>query len=124
MNNLYLGLVILFGLVTTVLLLRLIFSSSSTQKVSFESIDGTKFSNEKECNEYNFLYERLQFLYQEKSSSNQRKRNATLGLNLNFVKQLKTNGFSSLNSLIQNKDQFRKLAELLDASEMANDSGN
>ena len=121
MSNLYIGLVVLVGLLGTSVLLRFIFSTSANPKEIFESIDGTKFSREKDLKEYEFLYERLKCLYEEKPSANERKQNAKSGLTVSFIKQLKTNGFSNLNLLISNKEQFKKLVEFLDVSEISSD---
>ena len=44
-----------------------------------------------------------------------------LGLDKKFVRQIKTEGFSSVNLLISNKDQFKKLVELFDSSGMPSD---
>ena len=121
MSNLYIGLVVLVGLLGTGVLLRFIFSTSANPKEIFESIDGTKFSSEKDLKEYEFLYERLKCLYEENPSANERKQNAKSGLTMSFIKQLKTNGFSNLNLLISNKEQFKKLVELLDVSEISSD---
>ncbi len=118
MNSFYVGLVVLVGIVATGLLLGVIFSKSAKPKDLFEAIDGTKFSREKDCNEYEYLYERLKFLYEENSSSNQSKKNVSIGLSKTFVQQIKTDGFANLNILISNKDQFKKLVELFDVSEM------
>ena len=122
MSNLYIGLVVLVGLLATSLLLRFILSSSGKPKELFESIDGTKFSRAKDLKEYEFLYERLKCLYEEKPSANQRKQNAKLGLTVTFINQLKTDGFANLNLLISNKDQFKKLAELFDVSGISSDA--
>ena len=86
-----------------------------------ESIDGTKFSNKKDLDEYEFLYERLKCLYAENTSANIRKQNAKLGLSLTFVQKLKDDGFANLNLLITNKEYFKKLVELLDVSQMGVD---
>ena len=78
MNNLYIVVVVLVGITATGLLLAFIFSSSSASKKAFEASDGTKFSNEKELKEYEFLYERLKCLYDETISSSQSKKNTNL----------------------------------------------
>ena len=119
MSNLYIGLVVLVGLLATGLLFRFIFSSSGKPKEVFEAIDGSKFFREKDLKEYEFLYERLKSLYEEKPSVNQRKQNSKLGLPETFIQQLKVDGFPNLNLLISNKEQFKKLAELLDSSEIS-----
>ncbi len=121
MSNLYIGLVVLVGLLVTGLFFRFIFSSSGNPKEVFESIDGTKFFREKDLKEYEFLYERLKSLYEEKPSANQKKKNSKLGLSETFIQQLKVDGFQNLNLLICNKEQFKKLAELLDSSEISSD---
>ncbi len=118
MSNLYVGVVVLVGLVATALFLAFIFSSSGKPKEVFEAVDGTKFSSKTDLNEYEFLYERLKVLYDEKSSSNQNNKNANLGLNKTFIKQIKADGFANLNLLISNKDQFKKLVKLFDISEI------
>ena len=122
MINLYIGLVVLVGLLATGLLLRFIFLSAGSPKKVFEAIDGTKFSREKELKEYEFLYERLKCIYEENSSANQRKKNAKLGLTVTFIQQLKVDGFGNLNLLITNKEQFKKLVELFDVSGVSSDS--
>ena len=122
MSNLYIGLVVLIGLLVTGLLLRFIFSTSGNPKEVFESTDGTKFSREKDLKEYEFLYERLKYLYEERPSAKERKQNAKSGLTVSFIQQLKINGFPNLNLLISNKEQFKKLVELLDVSEISSDS--
>ncbi len=122
MSNFYLGSVVLVGLLSTGFLLRFIFSSSAKSKENFKAIDGTAFSSKKECIEYDFLYNKLEFIYNDNNSSAQRRNIASLGLGSSFIKQLKSEGFSDLNSLISNKEQFRKLVELFDVSSMpAND---
>ena len=122
MSNLYIGLVVLVGLLGTGVLLRFIFSTSANPKEIFESIDGTKFSREKDLKEYEFLYERLKSLYEVKPSTNQRNQKSKLGLSETFIQQLKFDGFTNLNLLISNKEQFKKLVELLDVSEISSDS--
>ena len=115
MSNLYVGLIVIVGLVSTVFLLRFIVSTSGNSKEFFEAPDGTRFSSKKDFNEYDFLYKRLKSLYEEK-------KNANLGLSENFVNLIKLEGFSTLNLLISNKEQFKKLVELFDVSEISNDS--
>ena len=119
MSNFYVGVVVLVGLVATGLLLGFIFSNSAKTKESFQAIDGTRFSNKQDLNEYEFLYEQFKCLYEEKSSSNQSKKNTNLGLKKTFVQLIKTDGFANLNLLISNKEQFKKLAELFDVSKMS-----
>ncbi|WP_269622661.1 hypothetical protein [Prochlorococcus marinus] len=121
MSNLYFGLVFLVGLVATGLLLAFIFSRSGTSKEVFQAIDGSTFSTKKACNEYEFLYSKLRFLYEEAPTSYQRDKKKLQGLSLGFVKQIKSNGFKDPNALISNKEQFKKLVELLDVSDMPND---
>ena len=120
MSNSYLGLVVLVGLVLTIGLLILIFSSLAKSKEAFQAIDGTRFSRKIDLNEYEFLYERLKVVYEENLASNQNNKNVKLGLNKSFIQQIKSEGFRDLNSLITNKDQFKKLAELFDVSGMSN----
>ncbi len=122
MNNLYVGLVLVVGLLATVLLLRFIISSPGKSKELFAAIDGTKFSREKDLKEYEFLYERLKCLYEENTSANQRKQYAKLGLTMTFIQQLKAGGFVNLNLLISNKDQFKQLVDLFDVSGIPSDS--
>ena len=121
MSNLYIGLVVLVGLLTTVFLLRFILSGPGNPKKFFEATDGTKFSNEKELKDYEFLYEKLKCLYEENSSYKQRKENTRHGLTLTFIQQLKTDGFVNLNLLISNREQFKKLVKLFDVSEVYSD---
>jgi len=116
MSNLYIGLLVLVGVVLTALVLRFILSNSSKSKETFESIDGTRFVREKDLKEYEFLYERLKCLYEENPSGNKNRQNLKLGLKVTFIQKLKSEGFSSLNLLISNKDQFKKLIELFDTS--------
>ncbi len=119
MSNLYLGVVVLVGFLGTAVLLRMIFSNSTPAKEVFEALDGTKFSSKSKVNEYEFLYKRLQCIYEENSSSNKAKSKSILGLNSAFLKQIKTDGFPSINSLISNKEQFKNLVALFDLSEMS-----
>ncbi len=115
MSNWYIGLIVLVGLVATVLLLSLIFSKSGKPRKVFEAVDGTKFFSERDCFEYEFLYKRLKCIYGDKKSMK-------LGLNETFIQQIKSDGFSNLNLLISNKNQFKKLVELLEVSEITSDS--
>tara|TARA_Y100001968_G_scaffold314291_1_gene339480 strand:- start:929 stop:1315 length:387 start_codon:yes stop_codon:yes gene_type:complete len=124
MSNLYIGLVVLVGLLTTILLLRFILGSSSNLKEVFHAVDGTKFSRKKDLKEYEFLYERLKYIYEENPLTNQSKQNTKLGLTVNFIQQLKADGFANPNLLISNKEQFKKLVELFDIAEMSSDSGS
>ncbi len=119
MNIFYIGLVVLVGIVATGLFLRFILSSSGKSNEVFEAIDGTKFSRKQDLNEYEFLYERLRCLYEDNLSANQRNKNVNLGLSLSFIQQLRADGFSNLNSLISNKEQFKKLSNLFELSEMS-----
>ncbi len=120
MSNFYVVIVVLVGLGVTALLLGFIFSSSVKSKEVFEAVDGTKFSSKVKLNEYEFLYERFKCLYEEKLSSDKsNKKNANIGLNSTFVQLIKTDGFRNLNALISNKEQFKKLVELFDTSEMS-----
>ena len=120
MSNSFLGVFVLVGLVLTILLLIFIFSSLTKSKETFKAVDGTSFSRKIDLNEYEFLYARFKCLYEETVSSNQNNKNEKLGLNKRFVQQIKADGFLNLNSLITNKEQFKKLAELFDVSEMSN----
>ncbi len=121
MNSFYIGLVVLVGLLITGLLLRFILLSPGTPKEVFEAIDGTTFSREKDFNEYQLLYERLKPLYEESSSANPKKQNARLGISSAFLQKLKEDGFTNLNLLISNREQFKKLVELFDVSEKTTD---
>jgi len=120
MSNSFLGVIVLVGLVLTILLLIFIFSSLAKSKEVLKAIDGTRFSRKIDLNEYEFLYERFKCMYEDNISSNQNNKNDKLGLNKSFVRQIKADGFLTLNSLITNKEQFKKLAELFDVSEMSN----
>ena len=120
MSNSSLGVVVLVGLVVTILLLIFIFSSLAKSKEVFKAIDGTRLASKIDLKEYEFLYERFKCLYEENLSTNQKNKDANLGLKKSFVQQIKADGFLNPNSLISNKEQFKKLAELFDVSEMSN----
>ncbi len=116
MNNLLIELLlILAGLLFTIFLFRYLFSSDISQDKVFLAVDGTKFDNQRSCNEYDLLYKRLICLYQEDALLKSKNKKEILGLNLLFVKQLKNEGFSDIKTLINYKDDFHKLTELLNS---------
>ncbi len=109
---------IFVGLTFTILILRYTLSGQSKSKETFIALDGTKFSNKKDCNNYDYLYKLLECLYQDEALTNARRSKEILGLNLLFVNQIKSGGFKDLKTLIGFKDDFMKLAELLDPKEI------
>ena len=118
MSNVFLELLlVLVGISFTILLLRYTFSSGLKSKEAFIAVDGTKFNTKKACEDYDYLYNNLVDLYQEEALSKARNRKQVLGLRLLFVNQLKSGGFQDLKTLISFKDDFLKLAELLDPKE-------
>ena len=121
MSNFLVGILVLVGLLGTVFLLRAILSGSGKSKEVFEAVDGTKLSSKTELYEYEFLYERLKGIYEEKTSSNKSKSNISLGLNKKFLQQIKSTGFANPNELITNREQFKKLVELFDTTAIESD---
>ena len=119
MSNLFVELLlVLVGLSFTILLLRYAFSSELKSKEVFTAIDGTRFSTEKSCSDYDYIYKNLEVLYQDDALSKARTRKQILGLRLSFVNQIKSGGFSDLKTLLSFKDDFPKLAEILDPKEI------
>ncbi len=118
MSNLVVELLlVLVGLAFTVLLLRYTFSSGLKSKGAFVASDGTKFPTKEACDDYDYIYKSLEDLYQEEALSKARNRRQILGLRLSFVNQIKDGGFQDLKTLISFKDDFKKLARLLDPKE-------
>ena len=105
-------------MISTVLILRYAFSSEKQVKESFIAIDGTKFSNQDSCNDYDNLYKKMECLYKEDSFSNSRNRKDILGLKLSFISKIKGEGFKALKTLLNCKDQFNKLVEILENSDL------
>ena len=73
MTNLFLEtLLFVAGLIFTIAFFRYLFSTNkSNQKVFFAS-DGTKFLNQKACDEYELLLKKLVSLYDEMNQINNR----------------------------------------------------
>ncbi len=114
MNSLSLQfLVILIGLTFTVLIFGFLFSNGTNVKQSYIAIDGTKFSSEKDCDEYNLLFKRLGSIFDKDDRSSQSSKNRNLGINPLFFVKLTEEGFSEFNILIKYKNDFIKFAELL-----------
>ena len=125
MNNFLVALsLILVGLTFTILILRYTLSGQSKLKEAFIAIDGTKFSTKKDCDNYDYLYKLMECLYQEEALTNARRSKEILGLRLLFVNQIKSGGFKDLKTLISFKDDFKKLAELLDPKEILESNKN
>ena len=82
---------------------------SNGNKKRFISIDGTNFTNEESCLEYNALIEKLSPLYQDDLSSNKE----ILGLSVSFIKDMRNKGFNELKTLISYKQDLNDLVKLL-----------
>ncbi len=119
MSDFFLGLfLVIVGLIFTIILLRYAFSNQAKSKETFIAVDGSKFNEKKLCEEYDYIYKRLEILYQEEALANARNKKKVIGLNITFVNQIKNNGFSDLKTLISFKEDFKKLAELLDTQDI------
>ncbi len=119
MSNLFLQLLlVLLGLTFTIIILRYTLSGDSKSKQAFIAIDGSRFSSQKACDDYEEIYKLLECLYQEEALVKAKKNKEIIGLSLLFVDQIKSGGFSDLKTLISFQNDFKKLALLFDSNQV------
>ena len=116
-NPFLVSLLVIVGIIFTVLILRYAFSSQLNSREAFIAIDGTKFYNEKSFNEYDSLYKKLECLYQEELLDNVKNKKDILGLKLIFINNIRKDGFKDIKTLIDYKDDFAILAQILSNNE-------
>ena len=97
----------MLGLLLTVLVLFLLLR----EQKSIQASDGTRFSSEEACRDYEAVLERVKTLYYEKEKKSSS--TLTLGLRAEFLKLLKEEGFGEVKTLIKYRDDIKILAELL-----------
>jgi len=121
MNNPFVQLALVVGGLTfTILVFRYLFSSASpTTNKTFTAIDGTLFSDQKECQEYNFLFEKLGFLFDKEFFAGNKSKKDLLGMKPLFIQTIKESGFKDLKILISFKDDFKIFSELLNTASVA-----
>ncbi len=114
MNNLFVQLLlVLLALLATIGIFWAMFSTSKAKTPAFSAADGTRFKDEQSLQDYEALCDNLQFLYDEASLKNNRRKDQLLGLNTNFIKCLTQDSFKDLKTLLASKQDFILFAELL-----------
>ena len=104
---LYVG-IALAGILLTALVLFFLLR----EQKSIEAQDGTRFSSEKACRDYETLVEKLNALYVV--DADKPANSLKLGLRPDFLQLLKEEGFSELKILLKYQEDFRKLVFLFD----------
>ena len=115
MNNLLIqSLILIVGLTGTIAAFWYLFSSNTNNKKTFVSKDGTRFSDQESCDNYEVICERFTSLFNEAALRTNKKKNDVTGLRISFLKLLKSDGFQDAKTLIKYKADFRKLADLFE----------
>ncbi len=115
--NLILQLIlVIIGAGFTIVILRYAFSNTGKAKEAFITIDGTKLSSKKEVDEYELIYNSLEWIYQDESIIKDRKRRGINKFNLSFIEKLKNEGFKDLKTLMSHREDLKNLAEIFQSS--------
>ena len=118
MMNLLPGFILIpIGIIFTIIIFRYAFKGKATSNQITSSIDGSKFESERSRDEYDYLYKKLNCLFDDDYKSKQRKGKKILGLNILFVDKLVNKGFIDTKTLINSKNDFKLLADLFDYEE-------
>tara|TARA_Y100001968_G_scaffold309149_1_gene328664 strand:+ start:1457 stop:1843 length:387 start_codon:yes stop_codon:yes gene_type:complete len=96
---------------SALLLFLIIIVIINRKKIEYKSTDGSIFRNQEAYEEYEVIYERIRPLYED---INFKSKNTRIeGLNVSFINLLRTQGFENEKTLIDNKNEFIKLADIL-----------
>ncbi len=98
-----------FGLILTAFTLYFLFKQSK----SIQASDGTRFSTEAQCREYETILLKINSIYQSMDPNAQ---SDTYGIQSSFISLLFDKGFKEPKTLIKYKNDFQIITDILNAS--------
>ncbi len=102
----YVGIAILGSILTAAFLFFLL-----REQKNIKASDGTLFSSEEACKAYENLLNKISTLYLDAGSKTS---SELYGIEIDFLRLLKTEGFKEPKTLIKYKEEFKKLVGLFD----------
>ena len=89
----------------------LIFLFKSTKASVYQASDGTVFNNKSDLDVYQSIYEKTKPLFSNDDDINTK--DIILGFDKQFLNKLKSDGFSDLKTIVEYRNQFKSLSNLI-----------
>ena len=103
-------LIVIGAFIVLIIFLLALFLINNLKRESFVAMDGSCFDSQSDLDLYQDILVKTKPLFDENDTSNSQ---TILGYDIIFLKNLKTDGFSDLKTLIKYRSQFKALSLLI-----------